>query len=292
MKLHPLENIAKRHFGVTDSLEETGYVLSDGTFLDLTGRHMAEGYERKGDRFVPKKRRPDYLAFQRSIDHRQLPPEILEAAGTGEGSLAMHFFLRETGALRLMPGAGFLVTRMPTVEAVARVIREWHHAFGDEPLYVDVVYPDSRPDRSSRVINPDDVRDSQEFAEPTIEGVMEFLESKFGGASMGAARGRKAPAGNKTYWRPGETAYFEYHCCQSHDSADAEIWYRSQQPVQVLSIVDPGGGRTMMKRIEYNIPRMYRVRFADGLEWTVFEDELLTAPRYYDQAYAPGERPS
>jgi hypothetical protein len=187
MKPHPLEKIVKRHFGVTDSLEETGYVLSDGTFLDLSGRHMAEGYERKGDRFVPKKRRPDYLANQRSIDHRQLPSELFDAVGTREGSAAMFKFLRKTGALRLMPGAGFLVAKMPTVESVVRVVREWHHAFGDEPLYVDVVYPGSRPDRASRVIDPDDVRESQEFERPTVEEVMEFLESKFGsGASMGA----------------------------------------------------------------------------------------------------------
>lgn len=188
MRLHPLEKIVKRHFGVTDSLEETGYVLSDGTFLDLSGRHMAAGYERRGDRFVPKRRQPDYLANQRSIDHRQLPSELFDAVGTREGSDAMAIFLRETGALRLMPGAGFLVAKMPTVEAVARVVREWHHAFGDEPLYVDIVPPGSRPGRASRAINPDDVRESQEFERPTVEEVMEFLWSKFEGASLGARR--------------------------------------------------------------------------------------------------------
>jgi hypothetical protein len=192
VKLHPLEKIAKHHFGVTDSLEETGYVLSDGTFLDLSGRHMANGYEPRGDRFVPKKRQPDYLYGQRSIDHRQLPSEILDAVGTREGSAAMFAFLRETGALRLMPGAGFLVAKMPTIESVDRVVREWHHAFGNEPLYVDVVSAGSRPDRASRVINPGDVRESQEFERPTTEEVMEFLEGMFGGASMGAAR--HAPA--------------------------------------------------------------------------------------------------
>jgi hypothetical protein len=175
-KLHPLEQIAKRHFGVTDSLEETGYVLSDGTFLDLSGRHMATGYERRGDRFVPKKRQSDYLYGQRSLDHRQLPSEILDAVGTREGSAAMFAFLRETGALRLMPGAGFLVAKMPTIESVARVVGEWHHAFGNEPLFVDVVTSEG------------DVRESQEFERPTTEEVMEFLESMFEGASMGAAR--------------------------------------------------------------------------------------------------------
>lgn len=175
MKLHPLEQIAKRHFGVTDNLEETGYVLSDGTFLDLSGRHHAIGYERRGDRFVPKKRQPDYLYGQRNTDHRELPGEIQDALGTEGGSQTMSAFLRETGALRFMPGTGFLAYRMPTVESVARVIREWHHAFGREVFYVDVVTPDGD-------------RESVEFEEPSLEEVMEFLESKFGGVSMGASR--------------------------------------------------------------------------------------------------------
>jgi hypothetical protein len=184
--LHPLEKLAKRHFGVTDSLEETGYVLSDGTFLDLSGRHQAIGYVRRGDRFVPKRGQPDYLANQRSVDHRQLSSEIFDAVGTGEGSEAMFIFLRETGALRLMPGAGFLVARMPTFESVDRVIREWHHAFGREPLYVDIVAPGSPYGRASRGIDPGNVRESQEFERPTMEEVGGFLESKFFGASFGS----------------------------------------------------------------------------------------------------------
>jgi len=189
-KLHPLEQIVKQYFGVTDNLEETGYVLSDGTFLDLSGRHTAGGYERKGDRFVPKKRHPDHLANQRSIDHRQLPTELFDAitlpAGSEgrEGAEAMYAFLRETGALRLMPEAGFLVARMPTIESVDRAVLEWNHTFGDRPLYVDVIYPEGVP--GSHIIN--NARASREFERPTVEEVMEFLEGMFGGASMGAAR--------------------------------------------------------------------------------------------------------
>lgn len=103
---------------------------------------------------------------------------------------------------------------------------------------------------------------------------------------------RKAPPGNKTHWKPGELAYFEYHCSQSHTSCDAEIWYRSQQPVVVLETIEKGVGRTMLKRNEYAIPRLYKVRFLDGLEYGVFEDELFTSPKWFDPVYAPGERPS
>ncbi len=101
---------------------------------------------------------------------------------------------------------------------------------------------------------------------------------------------RKAPRGWKDYWRPGEMAYFEYHCEESDESCDAEIWYRSRQPVIVLRIVEPGGYRTFRDRAYWGMPRLYRVRFLDGLEWDVFEDELVTSERYYDPAFEPGER--
>jgi hypothetical protein len=74
---------------------------------------------------------------------------------------------------------------MPTVESVARVVREWHHAFGNEPLYVDVVTPDG------------DVRDSQEFAQPTIEEVMEFIENEFDRPSMSGST--QMPASLKSF---------------------------------------------------------------------------------------------
>lgn len=102
---------------------------------------------------------------------------------------------------------------------------------------------------------------------------------------------KKAPRGWKDYWRPGELAYFEYHCYEGHDSCDAEIWYRSRQPVRVLRIVEPGGFRTFRERADAGMSRLYKVRFLDGLEYDVFEDELVTSERYYLPEYHPGERP-
>ena len=103
---------------------------------------------------------------------------------------------------------------------------------------------------------------------------------------------RKAPRGWKTHWRPGEIAYFEYHCYEGHDSCDAEIWYRSRQPVMVLGISVPGVGRTYLERSRDGEPRVYRVRFLDGFEYDVYEDELMIDERHYDPPRRPGERPT
>jgi hypothetical protein len=102
---------------------------------------------------------------------------------------------------------------------------------------------------------------------------------------------RKAPHGWKDGWRSGEIAFFEYHCYEGHDSCDAEIWYRSRQPVLVLGISEPGGGRTYRDRAEDGMPRVYRVRFLDGFEYDVCEDELMIDERHYDRGRRPGERP-
>jgi hypothetical protein len=75
-------------------------------------------------------------------------------------------------------------------------------------------------------------------------------------------------------WHGGQTALFEYHCNESHDSAHAEVWYRSHQPVTVLKMTEPGMGETYIERGENGSPRCYRVRWADGYRFEVFEDEL------------------
>lgn len=74
---------------------------------------------------------------------------------------------------------------------------------------------------------------------------------------------------------PGDTPWFEYHCWESHESMDAQVWYRSHQKATVLEMTPYDGvGLTREERIECAQPFTYRVRFEDGLEWDVFEDEL------------------
>lgn len=94
--------------------------------------------------------------------------------------------------------------------------------------------------------------------------------------------------GRKQDWLPGEVAWFEYHCYEGHDSADAQAWYRSHQQVTVLRVSEPGPeGTTAEERDEAGWSRCYRVRFADGLEWDVFEDELLTGSEHFYCADPP-----
>lgn len=82
----------------------------------------------------------------------------------------------------------------------------------------------------------------------------------------------------------GNEYWFEYHCWESSESCDSEIWYRSHQKVKVLSISESGNGETMKERGESGEPRVYKVKFKDGLEWDVFEDELMNSP---DEFYRP-----
>ena len=96
----------------------------------------------------------------------------------------------------------------------------------------------------------------------------------------------KSPSAASQYlredeWKPGETAWFEYHCTESDDSADAKLWYHSHQKVTVVGREQADGwdwpGSTMRERGEAGAPRAYKVRFKDGYEWTAGEDELMTS---------------
>lgn len=80
-------------------------------------------------------------------------------------------------------------------------------------------------------------------------------------------------------WQVGERAWFEYHCWESPRSQDAPAWYHSHQQVTVLAVDEnDSAGMTRAERDDAAMPFTYTVRFDDGLEWAVFEDEL-TADR-------------
>lgn len=83
----------------------------------------------------------------------------------------------------------------------------------------------------------------------------------------------------------GEEKWFEYHCNESHNSADAELWYRSHQKVKILRIdnlQDFHESTTMEERLEdMGSPIVYNIRFEDGFEGSAFEDELLNSPEEY-----------
>lgn len=175
--MNPLEKAAKLHFGVTDDLSETGYVLSDGTFLDFSGRHEANGYVRKGDRFVIK-RGEDYLRYHRYVDHRMLPETITDKLRKDEthASTSMLAFMEATGAMRIMPGVGLAVTRMPTFESIDAFMRGWKHAYQADPVYVDILHPESYTKE-----------DTREITDPNVDKIVEYLDAYFNSPSMGAS---------------------------------------------------------------------------------------------------------
>ena len=96
--------------------------------------------------------------------------------------------------------------------------------------------------------------------------------------------------GCKEEWQSGEQPHFEYHCLESDESGDAPLWHRSHQQVQVLHRNEPEKGTpaTFSERGEEGMPHTYRVRFGDGHEGDVFEDELVTHPRHF---YRPDPPP-
>lgn len=101
---------------------------------------------------------------------------------------------------------------------------------------------------------------------------------------------------NREEWKPGDRAWFEYHCFESPESADAEAWYRSHQRVTVLGL-DPNGewadgleGTAQKRADEWATPATYRVRWADGFEYAVFEDELSTSKDDWHRPDPPANR--
>lgn len=91
---------------------------------------------------------------------------------------------------------------------------------------------------------------------------------------------KKAAADHLQEWEKGDRPWFEYHCLESDESCDADVWRRSHQQVEVLEIptnqeaAAQSAELTPQERIAEGIPRMYRVRWDDGFVYDVFEDEL------------------
>jgi hypothetical protein len=80
---------------------------------------------------------------------------------------------------------------------------------------------------------------------------------------------------SRELWEPGEVAFFEYHCLESEDSQDVDLWVRSHTKVTILELqVNSSEGMLLAEREEAAMPFTYQVRFFDGTEGGVWEDEL------------------
>ena len=93
-------------------------------------------------------------------------------------------------------------------------------------------------------------------------------------------------------WATGSRVWFEYHCSESDASSDAPAWYHSHQQVEVLGLSDCEqiAFTTFEERVNEGMLLVYRVRFDDGLECDVFEDELLMDPSQFDRPDPPKPR--
>jgi hypothetical protein len=74
----------------------------------------------------------------------------------------------------------------------------------------------------------------------------------------------------------GKVFWFEYHCDETPSSCDYHLFLRSHQKVMVLQHMDNDNPP--------DEPQQYKVRFSDGYEDTVWEDELMDSP---DEFYRP-----
>ena len=77
------------------------------------------------------------------------------------------------------------------------------------------------------------------------------------------------------YRSPGDVCWFEYHCNESPNSADAELWYRSHQKVKILKLDAKGYGKTKQERGDNGHPAVYKIQFGDGFKGGAFEDKLV-----------------
>lgn len=156
-----LTKTAIEHFGRTYRWKETGYLLTDGTKLDFSGRHEGAtgGY--------------------RTVDHREILdiyPDDTEFDGNG----AMVDFMSQ-GNIRIMPeGDGINLTVQPT-KAQERALDDFiSHARGEVTLDIDdangnttvsVEYP--RGTRASKVLQ-DIRRYFEDGTEPVVSDIARF----------------------------------------------------------------------------------------------------------------------
>ena len=125
--------------------------------------------------------------------------------------------------------------------------------------------------------------------------VSESITNKMLAAALNQVRGRGKVSVKidgcrlDDLWATGSRVWFEYHCLESDRSSDAQAWYHSHQQVEVLGLSDceQVSFATAEERAYEAMVLVYRVRFDDGLEWDVFENELLTDPNQFERDDPP-----
>lgn len=108
----------KNHFGKTYSWNETGYLLLDGTKLDLSGKHegASGGY--------------------RTVDHRDIVAALGDDYGNGDYSGALVQFMSE-GNIRIIPEMGGINLSVKPTEAQEKALAEYVAKYRGE-VVVDI----------------------------------------------------------------------------------------------------------------------------------------------------------
>jgi hypothetical protein len=83
--------------------------------------------------------------------------------------------------------------------------------------------------------------------------------------------------------RKGERKWFEYHCEEGDQSADAHLWHRSHTPVRIIRCLDAAIADAE------GVARVYRVKFEDGFVGEVFDDELMDSPSQFFRPDPPNK---
>jgi hypothetical protein len=155
---HDLAERAKAHFGITYDPREAGYILADGTMLDLSGRHQVGEYIRDILGRNVHTKGHDWMAARRVVDHRELD-DLVEAQN---GTFAMRKFMSDAPALRFHPSQGFEINTFPTARQIASAVVA-HFSITAEPLLIDVANVDGG------------IIDSKAFVRPSAKSVMIFI---------------------------------------------------------------------------------------------------------------------
>lgn len=106
-----IEKIAKKYFGTTTNFKEAGYILNDGSLLDLSGKKFGGN------------------AGTRGLDHREITDAFIEDESGKYEDVGFDEFI-DNGAVRYMPEAGALfIARMPSEKqfAAMKKIIDYHN---------------------------------------------------------------------------------------------------------------------------------------------------------------------
>lgn len=127
--------------GTTQVPEEAGYITRDGSMLDLSGRFYATGYNKVGNKFVATK--GDYLAGNRSVDHREVSAELMDDGGT-DGMVA---FMNEAAAIRVDFNSGYINANViPNAKQISQIVKAAKQAGLDS---IEVEFDDMKGNTSS-----------------------------------------------------------------------------------------------------------------------------------------------